>query len=268
MSLRKGQVVASLGLRQLLSDDPGQLLLYALEQVQPQAHHRRLGRVLKRLTRRDENPGWLHVSDAEEPCDRVVGARLLGYRFPESIGPRQQRILDNGQYVHLRWQNYFLSLPPAWQVEIAKVYRIWPLIGEADVVVEHPAFGRFIVEIKSMNSQRMSALREPPPEHRAQLNHYLGLAQLSLGFFLYENKNDQEVSILTLQPSDWRAHENARERAIDIAGQVLTGRLPKPCGHCPWDEKIGNLIPDESRVGLLAQERNKWMLETASDLPS
>src|SRR3990167_7322835 len=150
---RKGTVKASHGLKQLLADDPGQLLLYAVEQVQSQAHPRRLGRVLRLLRRRHTVIGWVHVSDAYNPCDRVVAARLLGYQLPEDpISPQLQRIFDNGTFMHLRWQNAFLSLPSPYEVTIAPLLRQWPLIGEADVMIRQLVLGDFVIEIKSMNS--------------------------------------------------------------------------------------------------------------------
>src|SRR3989304_6552644 len=198
-------------MKQLLADDPCSFLLYAVEQAQAKAHYRRLGRVLRRLRRRSHEIGWVHVSDLEEPCERILAAKLLGYQLPrEPIDPKLQRIFENGTYTHLRYYNYFLSLPPPFNVEVAVVHRQWPLVGEADVVVNHPNFGPLplIVELKSINDGEFKMLKSPKADHSRQLNGYLGLAVSPLGLVWYESKDTQAVKSFPV-PLDKESYSGA-----------------------------------------------------------
>src|SRR3990167_3508059 len=259
---RKGTVKASHGLKQLLADDPGQLLLYATEQVQAQAHVRRLGRVLRLLRRRHTAIGWVHVSDAYNPCDRVVAARILGYQLPEDpVSPQLQRIFDNGTFMHLRWQNTFLSLPDPYRVEIAPLLRQWPLIGEADAIIDHPMFKDFVIEIKSMNTNEFKNLKNPRQDHANQINSYMGLGNCSQGVVWYENKDTQDLKIY-LEKYRPEPYQEMYERLSKIALIVGEGLLPKPCGECKLDDYIGNLDGVEERVELMKSERDRWQTNT------
>lgn len=227
-------------MKQLLDDDPCSILLYSVEQVQDQAHHRRLGRVLKRLQRRRQEIGWVHVSDLKQTCERVIAAHLLGISLPrEEITPQKSRIFENGTYMHLRFYNYFLSLPPPFNVQVAVPVKFWPVIGEADVVVEHPEFGWQIIELKSMNTDQFKMLREPLPQHRSQLNGYLALfGQGAQGQVWYENKNNQEVKTYPYS-YNVEAFQTAYSRVLGVAQSVLVGRLPPACGACEADDAVG-----------------------------
>src|SRR3990167_3490426 len=254
------KVRVSHGLKQLLSSDPGQVLLHAVEAVQEQAHHRRLGRVLRQLQRRKESIGWIHVSDAYEPCDRVLGAKLLGYKLPrEAPGPRLQRIFENGTYMHLRWYNSFLSLPPPYEVAVAVLLRDWPIIGEADVIVKHPAFNQFIIELKSINGEQFKALKGSKSDHQQQLNSYLGLDESGVdqGLVWYECKNTQDVKIYSEQ-FDPEPYYQARGRIERLAELILQGQLPKGCGVCNLDEHIGELQGIEDRMTAMKEVRDTW----------
>jgi len=255
------------GLRQLLADDPCSFLLYAIEQVQEQAHHRRLGRVLRRLQRRKYELGWVHVSDLEEPCERVIAARLLGYTLPQAKPtPQLQRILENGTYMHLRYYNYFLSLPPPFEVQVARIFRHWPIIGEADVVVFHPEFNWQIIELKSMNERQFKSLRTPQSSHVNQLNGYLGLfdkaaplPQKVVGQVWYECKNTQNVKTYPL-PYNPTSYLQARQRLCSVSEGVLAGRLPPACGGCELDEYVGSLEGVEEKIEQLSiVKEQQWL---------
>ena len=255
------KVRASRGLQQLLEEDPGGYLLYAIEQVQGQAHYRRLGRVLRRLQRRKHEVGWLHVTDMHNPCDRAVAAMLLNYELPrKALSPQQERIFENGTYMHLRYYNYFLSLPPPFNVEVAVVYRQWPLVGEADVVVNHSNFGSLplIVELKSINDGEFKMLKSPKADHTRQLNGYLGLAVSPLGLVWYESKDTQAVKSFPV-PLDKESYSGAIQRALGLVDTILEGKLPAPCDNeCEIDKYVGNLQGVEGRIEQLRVVKERW----------
>ena len=251
-----GKSKLSHGMKLLLSDDPCGPLVYAIEQVQDQAHHRRLGRVLRRLRRRKYELGWVHASEAGQPCDRVVAAQLLGYKLPrDKPDPKLSRIFENGTYMHLRYYNYFLSLSKPFEPSVAIILRRWPLIGEADTMIYHPEMGNQIIELKSINDRGFKLLTEPHEGHAAQVNTYLGLfKEAAAGQVWYENKNTQEIKAY---PHEYQPglFDPTYERVTSIADNVIKGLLPDACGRCKYDEFIGNLKGVEERMTKLAEVR-------------
>ena len=237
-----GKVRLTHGIKQLLADDPCSVIVYAIEQVQGQAHHRRLRRVLKRLQRRKHELGWVHASDAGNKCSRVIGARLLGFKLPEEkIDPRLSRIFENGHHMHLRYQNYFLSLPNPYEVTISPILRRWPVIGEADIILYHPHMGWIIIELKSINTNGFQRLTEPQLNHAGQVNMYMGLFEhASAGQVWYEDKNDQNIKTYPMD-FDSERFNNTFERVEQIADQVIAGGLPDGCGECDYDDYIGSI---------------------------
>ncbi len=256
MPPKKGTVRAGQGLQKLLSEEPSQLLLYAVEQAQSKAGHMKLRRVLKHLKKRHEAIGWVHVSDILNDCDRYLAARFLGYQFKEEISIRLERIFENGHMMHIRWQNYFLSLPPEYQVSISHIIQTWPIIGEADLTVIHPTLGRIVVELKSINDNGFKATKGGARVgHIAQVSHYAHLLSLMddktepwTAQIWYENKNDQDMR--TFDPVvQSKVVDERLERALEVAAMASKGQLPKPCEtDCEYDGRVGNVKLDEARI--------------------
>jgi hypothetical protein len=199
-----------------------------------------------------------------QPCDLVIGARLLGYKLPEEPPTkRMQRIFDNGHFMHMRWQNYFLGLPSAFKVRVSAVLRRWPIVGEADIIVEHKHFGKVVVELKSMNDRRFSELKGADGDHRNQVNMYAGLDGADSAQVWYENKNDQEVKAYHYppQPDDFNS---LLERAQEIFEQIRQGKLPNGCGLCGLDDYIAGLKFTDERVVAMEEEREKWQKRNLS----
>ena len=257
----------SAGLARLLSDDPAQLLLHAVEAAQADAPSSKLRRVLRQIKARKNTPGWIHASDTLYSCDRVLAARLLGYRLPRKPpDAKLWRIFENGTYMHLRWQNVFMSLPAPFEVEVAKVLRRWPIVGEADVAVRHPKLGSWLIELKSMNTAQFRMRKEPTLDHAEQVNLYVGLAGGEWdGQVWYEDKNTQEPKAYV---SHFRrtAYALVVERVLGLVEDVLRGKLPRPCGECEYDEMVGELKWDDRRLERMEKERAEWQ-ETKLTLP-
>ncbi len=254
------KVRISHGMRQLLADDPCGPLVYAVEQVQAQAHYRRLWRVLKRMRRRTYEMGWVHASEAGNPCERVLAAQLLGFRLPrEKLDPRVSRIFETGTYMHLRFSNYFMSLPHPFEVQIAVILKEWPIIGEADAIISHPEMGNQIIELKSINDRGFKLLKQPQDGHAAQVNTYMGLfPDKCQGQVWYENKNDQTIKAYPHE-YDLNLYDPMRNRVVEIADRVIAGGLPEGCGECEYDEYIGNLKGVEKRMVMLAELRKQHL---------
>lgn len=251
-----GKVRISHGMQQLLADDPCGPLVYAVEQVQEQAHYRRLPRVLKHMRRRKYELGWVHASEAGNACERVLAAQLLGYRLPrEKIEPRLSRIFENGTYMHLRFSNYFLSLPTPFEIQVAVILRDWPIIGEADAIISHPEMGTIIIELKSINDRNFKLLKKPQDGHAAQVNTYMGLyPDQCSGQVWYENKNDQTIKAYHHKWDEGLWYPT-RDRIHDIANSVILGTLPDACGECEYDDFVADLKGVEERMAQLEKTR-------------
>lgn len=224
------------GIRRILERDPAQRILDQLELVQGEATLKTLLTILGRSKERVRK-GWIHVSDAHVPCDRLLAGALLGVSPPKSfIAPKTRRIFDNGTFMHLRFQNYFLLLPPPFEVEAPKLLRQWPIIGEADIRVQHPEIGKWIIELKTMNTGQFRSLHAPFASHEDQANGYAGMSGAGWGYQIwYENKNDQNLKLYTreFKRDPWR---EVWERASEVAGLVLSNDLPNRCSDCPDPE--------------------------------
>lgn len=230
---RGSKIKPTRGIRRILERDPAQRILDQLELVQPKLTLRLLRRVTRQSRARVKG-GWIHVTDAMLPCDRILAGALLGVSPPRSfIVPKTRRIFDNGTFMHLRYQCYFLCLPEPFEVEVAKLLRQWPIIGEADLRVQHPEIGRWVVELKTINTGQWKSLSAPMDSHADQVNGYQGMSGSDWGGMLwYENKNNQELKLFTRE-FDKPAWEEVWRRASMIAGDVLAGKLPGRCSTCP-----------------------------------
>lgn len=221
------------GIKKLLERDPCQLLFDQVELVQEEATFKHVRRAMSK-TRPRIRSGWIHVTDTTLPCDRLIAAALLGIHPPRTfLPPKTRRIFDNGTHMHLRYQSYFLCLPPPYEVEIAKLLRYWPLVGEADILVQHPELGKWIVELKTMNNMQWRSLSAPLPQHKHQLNCYRAMLGESWGGqFWYENKNTQEVKLFQheFDRASWR---ETWEHISQVANLLIEGTLPGVCEKCP-----------------------------------
>lgn len=231
-------------IRRILERDPAQRILDQLELVQGKATLLLLRRVT-RQTRPYQRGGWIHVTDAQLPCDRLLAGSLLGVPPPVSfITPKKRRIYDNGSYMHLRFQCYFRCLPRPFVVEAPKLLRYWPIIGEADAAIEHPELGKWVIELKSINAGQWRLLPTPRASHADQVNSYASMSGSGWGGQIwYENKNNQDLKLFT-QEIDRFAWEKAWRRASDVAGAILAGDLPRMCRACP------DVAFCEDRIGL------------------
>ncbi|KKM88424.1 hypothetical protein LCGC14_1258990 [marine sediment metagenome] len=223
----------SSAIRRILERDPSEQILNALEEVQGKADFKLLRRVT-RETRPHVRGGWIHVTDAMLPCDRLLAGSLLGVQPPAApVPPKTRRIWDNGTYMHLRYQCYFRCLPRPFVVEAPKLLRYWPIVGEADVALEHPDIGKWVIELKSMNAGQWRLVHAPKDSHHDQANGYVAMSGEGWGGQVwYENKNNQDLKkfVMELDRSTWEA---AWRRASAVAGAVLAGDLPAMCPTCP-----------------------------------
>lgn len=230
------------GIARLLASDPSERLLYDLEEARTAASTADLLRTLQGLVwRQRKQPrvgnGWIHATDSLLPCDRLLAGALLGVPPPRSpISPQTRRIFDNGTFMHLRYYTYFRLLPKPYKVEAAKMLYRWPLIGEADVRVQHPDLGKLVIELKSINGSQFKQLSQPNPDHAAQDGVYIGMSGEGwTGQVWYESKNTQELKMFPVE-ANYHGWEATWRRASIIAYGLLAQELPRFCDACPDHE--------------------------------
>jgi len=149
-------------------------------------------------------------------CTRAIVCKLLGFSVREVITPRQQRIFDNGNYVHKRYlKSYIPHMGWAAKVEVddngktkikdfievtAYNEELW-LKGTPDAVIINKEDGLpYIFELKSIKQELFFALEQPDWGYMAQVHLYMLLTGIPRAIVFYENKNDQDIKeFLVLQ---------------------------------------------------------------------
>jgi len=97
--------------------------------------------------------------------------------------------------------------------------------GNVDAVIkledEH-----YVLDYKSMNSFSFKRFKEPYQKHIVQVNIYLWLLGLKKGFLLYENKDNQEVRLATVERND-KLISQIQTRAKELNALLKSKKLPQ-----------------------------------------
>jgi hypothetical protein len=97
----------------------------------------------------------------------------------EPIEPRVRRIFDNGHGVHERLQKYLTDMGVLYMDEVPLVHEKDEIQGHTDGIMSMKKVKTEIeiLEIKSINGRQFPKLSEPKPEHRAQAQVYIYVAE-------------------------------------------------------------------------------------------
>lgn len=106
-------------------------------------------------------------------CQRANYYARMGYQNDGSIEPRTRRIFNNGDGVHDRLQTYLEKAGVCLMREVPVLYDELTIQGHTDGIVRLSKEEIGILEIKSINSNGFTNLKEPKPEHRLQAMIYL-----------------------------------------------------------------------------------------------
>jgi len=109
-------------------------------------------------------------------CNRANYYMRMQYENDGSIDPRTQRIFDNGTYTHERLQGYLLDMELLYMDEVPLINDEYNIQGHTDGfinLIEEVA----ILEIKSINDNQYSQLRDAKDEHKKQGLVYLYCAE-------------------------------------------------------------------------------------------
>lgn len=157
--------------------------------------------------------GWFSPSDLHNPCDAYLAFRYMAVEQRSKVSARLQRIFDVGNAADARIKDMLrecgLSVIPAykpkpsdtsndiyWGEKRLRQFELpdWRIKGEYDDKVQNPITReKFIVEIKTMNTDEFQALKAPKEDHIIQVQPYLYHDKEVAGvYFLYEDKNTQD----------------------------------------------------------------------------
>lgn len=106
-------------------------------------------------------------------CQRANYYARMGYQSDGSIEPRTRRIFNNGDGVHDRLQTYLENAGVCLMREVPVLYDPLVIQGHTDGIIRISKDEIGILEIKSINSNGFSNLKEPKPEHKLQAMIYL-----------------------------------------------------------------------------------------------
>ena len=96
-----------------------------------------------------------------------------GVKRNSIIEPRTQRIFDNGTYFHIRTQDYLkkegillIDETPVWNIDLN-------ILGHCDGLLKISSTSLAVLELKSINTNGFSQLRQAKPEHIMQAQVYM-----------------------------------------------------------------------------------------------
>jgi CRISPR/Cas system-associated exonuclease Cas4 (RecB family) len=141
-------------------------------------------------------------------CGRRLGYRYSGVEPHDHIDPRLRRIFDTGTMIHLQLQDYlkqiaarsdgterFTDEKPIFP-STSKAADILDIIsttdGEYEIIGDDNV--RWILEIKSINTDEFKSMSKPKEEHVVQSNVYMGCLDIPVSLVLYYDKNTSSMA--------------------------------------------------------------------------
>jgi len=155
--------------------------------------------------------------------------------------------MAQGTQAHERLQK-LISTMPQFKAEEEEIINEYPPIrGFIDLIMEYD--GETVIgEIKTAKQEvwdtRQSEMK-PTANHMLQLLTYMKLKNAKEGFFLYENKNTQEVLVIPISMNERNKEiiESTFRWLESVWDNFQTGDLPRrpegstkskmPCTYCP-----------------------------------
>jgi len=180
-------------------------------------------------------------------CPRYWYMAFTGAVFIDDNDAVAVANMAQGTQAHERLQNLIKTMPE-WRAEEEEIINEYPPIrGFIDLIMEYD--GETVIgEIKTATQEvwdTRQAEMKSSPNHMLQLLTYMKLKNAKEGFFLYENKNTQEVLIIPISMSDKNKAiiEDAFQWMREVWDNFKEGDLPKrpegatkyklPCTYCP-----------------------------------
>lgn len=162
-------------------------------------------------------------------CVRRQQFTFLG--MPEALpDPRVSQILQNGQFMHLRWQ--MAGITEGWltapEVTIRKPNK-WNLTGTMDGLL----YNDYNLELKSINSNGFGQVRTfgVKDDHYSQVGTYMVVEDLEASSVIYEDKNTQEYTEIVVH-RDATMEKKVEASADRIWSAINERSLAEPLAAC------------------------------------
>ena len=150
-------------------------------------------------------------------CGRKMYYRYIGIEAHEHIEPRLRRIFDTGTMIHLQLQDYMTQIckrsdgtekfedEKPIDPQTSKAADLLDILSTTDglyeIVTEDNI--RFLVEIKSINTDEFKSMSRAKEEHTVQSTFYMGCLDVPVCVILYYDKNTSamaEYAVKFLRP--------------------------------------------------------------------
>ena len=136
-------------------------------------------------------------------CARYWVYLFRGVEVEDTFAPQTHRIFDNGHAVHERIYSYLRGMGILDSEEIPVHLDDPPISGTADGIINFD--GKKLIELKSISDVGFAYRRtynKPKDDHIRQSQIYMHCLNLSSGFVIYENKNNQEILPIYIERDD------------------------------------------------------------------
>jgi len=107
---------------------------------------------------------------------------------------RVKRILENGDYMHMRYYKYFAEMGILRAAEITAVENEL-FHGRADCLLSAKDGKLWLVDLKSMSQWSFQKLKEIQHDHKLQLLMYMYYMNIESGMVLIECKDNQTIKV-------------------------------------------------------------------------
>lgn len=143
--------------------------------------------------------------------------------------PKTNGILQNGTFMHIRWQ--MAGLTEGWMkaAEVPVGHNHMRLSGTQDGV----AYNDYVVELKSINTYGFSSVNTfgPKEGHEEQVGTYVAATGAPGAVIIYEDKNTQEFKEF-VYTRDELPIESIEARAEMLWGMTEEHQLAEPLDKC------------------------------------
>jgi hypothetical protein len=159
------------------------------------------------------------------------------------------KILDNGTQQHARFSAHFVAMAEQARVDGVKKsfgrmgeshfmgiksvehdvrvgHPKLPIEGEIDLLVEMHTGYVYVIDVKTINNKGWSSTLSVKPQHRLQMNTYLGLSGASAGDFIYENKDNQKWIPKMRVDFDGGVFKASEDYCVDTLNALRKGDFP------------------------------------------
>lgn len=216
---------------------------------------RRAGGPTKKTTFSPSTIGYGHGN-----CPRYWYIAFEGAEFVETTDAQGIANMMNGSDAHDRIQKVLKETGKLKDVEVEVTYDDPPIRGFVDAVLEWEG-KEVVAEIKTAK-QEVYAIRQssmkPSSNHLLQLLIYMKILKAAQGVFIYENKNDQEITLIPIKVSDkyieiienlfsWLRMVKESHDDKDLPVRPYTKSKPA-CKGCPVFDACWKELPDGENI--------------------